>query len=556
MLIDLEQFRDGGSVEADVCVAGAGPAGIAMARSLVDAGHRVCLLEAGGRDFEARTQALYAGASVGMEYYELDHARLRMFGGTLGIWGGRSALLDHIDFERRPWVEGSGWPIARDELLPWYRRAHDLLELGAFDYEGAGLDRDLRAVWRSDDGRELDPDAVAVRTWRFDTCQERFGWAAAADLVDAPRCTVVLHANVTALRATDNGDGVRSVSIAALNGVKAKVRARFFVLACGAIENARVLLDSTDVEPGGVGNRHDQVGRHFMEHPHGRIGRLHVRDPYRLWRVTQKRYLADGVPVAPALVMGEAMQRRCEALNSAVTLKLQRDPGRGVPINKKLYLRLKHDFNPTRAGRGAHHVYRAARDWLQRHARDPLYRWRARTGRAELHLIVRAEQVPNPSSRVRLGDQRDALGGRRAVLDWRLSDQDKLGARLLAETFDQELRRLALGHVELPDWLHDPDPAWPVDPTVSNHPIGGYHHIGTTRMSSDPRRGVVDADCRVHGCDNLYIAGSSVFSTAGWANPTLSLLALALRCADHLDGRLRGGMPLVGSPSTQGERRG
>jgi len=199
-----------------------------MARLLVDAGHRVCLLEAGGRDFEARTQALYAGASVGMEYYELDHARLRMFGGTLGIWGGRSALLDHIDFERRPWVEGSGWPIARDELLPWYRRAHDLLELGAFDYEGAGLDRDLRAVWRSDDGRELDPDAVAVRTWRFDTCQERFGWAAAADLVDAPRCTVVLHANVTALRATDNGDGVRSVSIAALNGVKAKVRARFF----------------------------------------------------------------------------------------------------------------------------------------------------------------------------------------------------------------------------------------------------------------------------------------------------------------------------------------
>jgi choline dehydrogenase-like flavoprotein len=179
------------------------------------------------------------------------------------------------------------------------------------------------------------------------------------------------------------------------------------------------------------------------------------------------------------------------------------------------------------------------RAWVQRELRETVERWRARLGITGLHVIVRAEQAPNPDSRVLLSSERDALGVPRANLDWRLGAQDKHTVAMFAATLDEELRRLGIGELRSSDWLHDPDPRWPVDPTVSNHPIGGYHHMGTTRMSAVPAHGVVDADCRVHEYANLYIAGSSVFTTSGWANPTLTILALALRLAAHLDARPR-----------------
>jgi choline dehydrogenase-like flavoprotein len=149
-------------------------------------------------------------------------------------------------------------------------------------------------------------------------------------------------------------------------------------------------------------------------------------------------------------------------------------------------------------------------------------------------LLIRGEQAPNPASRVVLSERRDALGVPLADLDWRLSDIDKRSVACFTEALAKEFQRLGLGTIQTEAWLHEESSTWPVDPTVGNHPIGGYHHIGTTRMSSNPRTGVVDADCRMHQIDNVYIAGSSVFPTAGWANPTLTIIALALRLGDHL----------------------
>jgi choline dehydrogenase-like flavoprotein len=166
--------------------------------------------------------------------------------------------------------------------------------------------------------------------------------------------------------------------------------------------------------------------------------------------------------------------------------------------------------------------------------RPLLERARARLGLRQTYLIIRGEQAPNPDSRVMLVNDRDRFGMPRAALDWRLSMADKDSVAAIARALDGELQRLGIGRVEPAEWLSDGRPEWPVDPTVSNHPIGGYHHMGTTRMSADPALGVVDADCRVHGYGNLYVAGSSVFPTGGWANPTLTILALVLRLAAHL----------------------
>ncbi len=540
MLIDLAAADGSVDLTAEVAVVGAGAAGITLARALSAAGRRVCLLEAGSLDFEADTQALYAGANLGMEYYPLVDARLRFFGGTTNVWGGRCVPLDPTDFERRDWVEHSGWPITLSDLTPHYAAAHEQLGLGAFAYGDE--------VWThlGETPPAFDPARIGVRFWRFDEVKERFGAPRCADLIQSPGVTVVLHANAVHLQAHRDTRAIDHVQVRALGRPPIEVRARYYVLACGAIENARLLLASDDLEPGGIGNAHDQVGRYFMEHPHARAARVDTDRPYALWALMRKRFADPGPPVAPALVPAPGLQAERGLLNSAFTFKLQRDPKRGLPLNKRLYFRLKHAVDPTRRGRGLWHSYRGTRDWLQRRVREPVERLRAGLGLTGLYLIARGEQAPNPSSRVRLAEERDALGLRRADLDWQLGPQDKATVLGFVEALDLEFQRLRLGRVEPAEWLFEPGDEWPVDPTVSNHPIGGYHHMGTTRMSATPRWGVVDADCRVHGHDNLYIAGSSVFATGGCANPTLTIMALSHRLAAQLERRLSRPTPAIG----------
>ncbi len=468
-----------------------------------------------------------------MRYYALDQSRLRFFGGTTNIWGGRCVPFDRIDFERRDWVPHSGWPISLDELDPWYRKAHESLELGEYDYspanwEALGLERTA-----------FSEDGIDTRFWRFDTLWERFHRGRCEDVVGAPNVSAFTHANLERLAADADGQRIVAAHARSLGGRRLTVEAQHFVIACGAIENARMLLVSDDVQRAGLGNARDQVGRWFMEHPHGRIARIDTPDPGGFWTLFRKRYPPDGPPVAPALVATEALQKRMGILNSAATMKPQRDPARGVAAGRRVYDHLKHTLDPTRSGRRLWHRYRAMLDFLQRHAALPLVRLGVRAGRMNLYLIARAEQAPNPDSRVVLAEERDALGMRRANLDWRLSALDKHSVLQLALALGSEFERLGLGRVQPMEWLRDGGDDWPVDPTVGNHPIGGYHHMGTTRMSAGPSSGVVDRHCCVHGIANLHVAGSSVFTTSGWANPTLTLLALAYRLGDRIDQRLR-----------------
>jgi choline dehydrogenase-like flavoprotein len=181
VLIDLRQEPEAASAdESDICIVGSGAAGITLARRLTEQGQSVTLLESGGLDFEQKTQDLYRGENVGMPYYDLDQSRLRFFGGTVAIWGGRCALLDEIDFRRRDWVPHSGWPIGREELMPFYEQAHAMLDLGAFNYD--------RDVWGALGVRDpgLDPAKIDAALWRFDEMRERFAASRARDLFDSP----------------------------------------------------------------------------------------------------------------------------------------------------------------------------------------------------------------------------------------------------------------------------------------------------------------------------------------------------------------------------------
>lgn len=531
MLEDLADHADGSRIDTDVAIIGAGAAGITLARRLAADGRDVCLLESGGLDFERDTQDLAAGDSVGHRYYDLVDSRLRFFGGTTNIWGGRCSVYGPLDIEQRSWVPHSGWPLAHADLAPYYERAGRDFGLG----DGMGA----AGAWHDEAGAafRFDPEIISTARWRFDDAHERFSPRRADDLMQHPRVRIVTHANVTGLAASADANALDHLLVRRLDGAGISVRAAHYVLAAGGIENARILLASREVETDGLGNGNDQVGRYFMEHPHARAGILEARAGFALWAAFQRRTLGDGSRVAPVLLPSALLQQRESILNVALTFKLQRDPAAGLSLRKRLYRDLKHQLAPTTTSRGAWHRYRDLRKLIQRHVRKPLARVNFGRGITRVHVMVRGEQAPNPASRVTLAQETDALGVPRAVLDWRLSELDKRSVAVLTDALGRECERLGIGRLSASGWLQESGVEWPYDETVGNHPIAGYHHIGTTRMSASPRDGVVDADCRVHGYANLYVAGSSVFPTASWANPTLTIVALAHRLADHLGTR-------------------
>ena len=353
----------------------------------------------------------------------------------------------------------------------------------------------------------------------------------------ASNVTVYLHANALRLRSNENGSHVEGVEAVSLTGQKYTVNARDYVLACGGIENARLLLLSRDAHPGGLCNEHDVVGRYFMEHPTVSAGAILSGQSQKVQDVFSPG-LVGGRLVEVGLGLSPQIQetRRCLNAVARASPVLTRDSTQAM---REVLWFLKH--------RRVHQEVSMFHDmaWFKERigdiARDPLgiiaNLFRHAAGRPKrfrvdsLLLQIRTEQAPNPDSRVTLSGVTDALGQQRAHLHWELTMRDKLTMRVAAEAFDGELRRLGLGELRMAPWLASDELVWPPDM------VGGHHHMGTTRMSDDPRTGVVNSDCRTHAVDNLFVAGSSVFPTAGYANPTMTLLALAIRLADHLRSR-------------------
>ena len=531
MHLDFEK-TDFSYFATDICIIGAGVAGITMAHRLIMDGRTVTILESGGFDFDAATADLNVGETVGQRYYELDHARLRFFGGTSAIWGGRVAELDPIDFEKRDWVPHSGWPITYDEIKPYYDEARVLFGLPV---------RRSRLEDLSDAGIRLpafNSDELSLKLWSFDRQSNRFAFKSCDNLARHPRCTVLTHATVTSIETDEHGRSVTSVEVRGLSGRRARVHARAFVLAAGGIENPRLLLASRSGRGTGLGNDHDLVGRFFMEHPHARGGKILTDRAWDLLK-TFRRHDVKGQSIAALIASGERMQARERTLNTSLTIAARQPADHAQSLGMRAYNRVKHGLKPTHGARSLWLFTKRAAALAQKIV-DPARPWLLhKLGRTELALVVRAEQAPNPDSRVMLSAERDALGMPRVKLDWRMTDLDIHSVDRLVAALGGELERLKVGRVMPAPWLSDSDRCWHFDPLVSAHPIGGYHHMGTTRMAADPKHGVVDEHCRLHGTENLYIAGSSVFPTSGWANPTFTIAALALRTADHLSRHMK-----------------
>jgi choline dehydrogenase-like flavoprotein len=506
VLIDARSLDNNSRLDADIAIVGAGPAGISLARRLANAKTRVCLIESGGLNPEAQTQDLYQGETPEIEY-PLSTSRLRYLGGSSGHWGGFCRPLDPIDFEQRDWVPLSGWPFGREALNPYWQAASTAVEVGAADYENgdywAKATGEPMVEWRA--GRFM------TRFFQFSP-PTRFGQRYRGELEQASAIQVLLHANLTRIAARPSARAVDFLELQTLSGRRHQVYAKRYILAAGGIENARLLLLSNDVMPQGLGNQNDMVGRCFMEHPHlGGFADIVIADIRRLPLIYRDRVFIDGRSARVCYIPRADFLRRERLLSASFTMS----------VVETFEPESEQDAAASDAGmRG---MLAAARPFIT----DTAGARSADTGLGvRMGIGCACEQVPNPESRVRLSDETDALGLRRSRLDWRLTEQDRRSLVANIHALGRELAATGIGRLRprLPD-----DGRW--EPRVS----GGSHHMGTTRMSDDPKRGVVDRHCRVHGIDNLYIAGSSLFPTGGSANPTLNILALAYRLADHLE---------------------
>jgi choline dehydrogenase-like flavoprotein len=475
LIAEASTVPGGTHIDRDVCIIGAGAAGTVLALDLARRGLSVCLLESGGAGLQSSVQALYRGAADAESFLGNDDylwsSRLRFLGGTTNHWQGECERLDAEDFAAREWIPHSGWPIDADLLAPWYEHAAGWLEL--------------------DDGSPLPEEAAlpdfttARRRWSPPT---RFGPRYQTELAAQTGVLLLLRANAIALHSNEAGSRVEAVEVAAhLGAQRFRVRAGHTVLAAGALENARLLLAS----PARPGNAHDQVGRYFMDGIEGRVASVVALKALPL-------AAHDGPRSHPSVAVSPALQREQQLLNTRFVLEplAQRPTG---------YVGALGSLAASVAAEAGDEALAVPRPTLQR-------------------VVLCTAMAPNPDNRVTLSDQRDALGMPRLALDAKPGELERksilAATRSLATRLGAQLR----GRLRL-----DLDPA---DPWSGLAPA--QHPSGTTRMHEDPREGVVDANCRVHGLANLFVAGSSVFPSCGHARPTWTLLALGLRLAEHV----------------------
>jgi choline dehydrogenase-like flavoprotein len=534
VLRSAETSTPGTTVRADVCVVGAGPAGLTVAHELASSGLQVLVLEAGPAAPPPGGQDVSGTRNVGLAYSP-ESTRSAGLGGSSLRWRVGTPLgpdfvrlkeLDELDFEKRDAIAATGWPLSRSTLEPYYRRAWELFGVTPPDA------REDEAVAEHLERRVYSFAAATVFTAQVPGV-----------LRQHPRVTLLTDATVTEIQTDERPNHVSGLACRSGAGTAFTVEAKAYVLAGGGIENARLLLASRATKPAGLGNTHDQVGRHFMEHPHYFSGVIvpageHLGSTADAWQIVAERGQARQSKYA----LDPDILRREGLLNAAYKVASQATRGRvgfgqdggadQTAVDAFVAVRSAVRRRSPRAVSGTHLASLAA-------AAPSLARWVALRSADRLHLTrrplpvregfrlsVMAEQEPSPASRVRLTSEPDRFGVPLAELDWRLSPLDLTsmaqGQRLAGPGLEAVLHGRVISTLG------------PVDSPRIPKPRGGAHHMGTTRMSTYPRDGVVDDTCRVHGIRNLYVAGSSVFPTGGAANPTLTLVALASRLAAHL----------------------
>jgi nucleoside-diphosphate-sugar epimerase/choline dehydrogenase-like flavoprotein len=486
------------------------------------------MLESGGFMRSLEADALNEVENIGRpRVVDQWSVRNRIVGGSSHTWGGRCAPFDAIDLEERPWVPESGWPFEIGDLTPYLDRTAPYLGLAI----GSGFsnERFWTLAGRTPPRSEPDPEVLLPFFWQFSRDDEesypyeymRIGRHLANQL--GPNVTLVAGATALRINPVESGRAVRSVEFAAPDGHRRTLSAGSVVLCCGAIENARILLSSDTVTPNGLGNDRDLVGRYFMDHSRGPVGSFEVVGSEALQK-RFGRYNVRGHLFRAGLRLSPQIQRVERLLNCAAWLGevvAPDDPWDALRRACRGKPQLPADALAIVSNAG--HIVRGLTDYFVERNGIP-------RKLEALDLDCMCEQRPDRDSRVMLSERRDRFGLRLSRIDWRIHEDEPRTMRRMAELVAEQFVRMGLPPLVFATWVHD---GADFPPTIKDV----AHPTGTTRMSEDPTKGVVDAQCCVHGVEGLYAAGASVFPTVSHCNPTQMIVALALRLADHLKAR-------------------
>lgn len=548
---DAHQIPRGACLSADFCIVGGGPVAIALALRLARTGKEILILPGGGWKELEQDRDRYRGQVEPTGSHEpLEENRRRVWGGTGTVWGGRCVPFDSIDYEKRPWIPHSGWPISQAEAEKHLQEALEFCEAGpgSFDanltFPGAPQE-----ILKGFDNHEW--STRHLERWSPPT---HFARRHHESLRNSSKIRILIHGQATHLQLRRDGCKIEHVRAAARPGQEFCIQAKAFVLACGGLENPRLLLAARDVQQNGVGNHRDQVGRYYQSHLFGVCGRaalnkteafvydferdargVYCRRRFWLTSKAQRRHKSGNVVgFFFRELEGTALHRDAVTSSVVIAKSLLRASPAGWQGLQRLYREQGEFFSQ--------HFQTV---WRQAPAAAPLLlrlvvdRWFGRRRlpfllppqhNGSFPLFYQAEHAPNPESRVVLSaEDRDDLGIPRLVVKIRFSPVDFHTVEIFHREFQKRLRESRIG-----EFYQDPHELAVQFKKMKNGFNSNAHHIGTTRMSTDPGQGVVDKNARVHGVDNLFLAGSSVFSTSGHANPTLLAVALALRLADFL----------------------
>jgi choline dehydrogenase-like flavoprotein len=497
---------------ADVCIAGAGAAGITLAVEFARKGKKVLLLEGGGALREESSQALYDSEIVGLPHRGIHTGRIRVKGGTTVRWGGQILELDARDFTARPGVPDSGWPFPKSELTSFYERALDLEGL-------ADVERSDQAVWRNlglPFTQFTDLDAYLSR-W----CPEpNFARLHNKTLTTHINIHLWLHASVVEL--ITDGDTAIGLRCRTLTGVEATFRAKHYIFALGGIESSRFFLQP---RPGGLRwNRSGLLGQHFQDHIDcnaAAVEPLHLAN----FHETFDPIITHGFKYLPKLRLPPHLQAELGILNIGSTMAFE-DTG-------KARMQAKHTIRNLMRGR----FREVTRDNLSHTAKHApmLFRqaWRYYIQRrayapptVRIFLRIHCEQEPTSRSNITLTNQRDPLGLLRIRFDWQISERE-------LETIRQYVLIAQRSIAGVARIIPDPD-LMSGNPSFLARCDDSNHHMGGMRMSPSDATGVVDHNLRLYGLSNTYICSSAVFPCSGFSNPTHTVLALAVRLSDHL----------------------
>jgi choline dehydrogenase-like flavoprotein len=547
-------------IDADVAVVGAGPAGIVVALSLARSGHRVVLLESGGARYDAEAQRL--GDTVGADplHVEAELAMRRQLGGSSNLWGGRCVPFDPIDFEPRPIVGDTRWPVAHEEVAPYVQAACDWCRCGDAIFDASQLPElaGRSIVPGFSDG---DVRATELERWSLPT---NFGRVYRAELERSRSlrletgltCIGIVPSSV---RGEDGRRRVDHLDARRGDGGRVEIRARRYVIAAGGLGSTRLLFASTGLDPDGIGNHSGHLGRWYMAHVEVRVGRVVFETPPEQTIYGHERD-RDGVYVRRRFTLSPELQRMERLPNVALWLVNPEigDAAHGSGILSFVYLLLASPLGRYCVSEGirqAHlkisrpttvraHLRNVRRDlgpaaafalsfgygrFLRRGRKVPGFF--VSSAANEYPLLYHGEHLPHWQSFVEPTGEVDAYGMRRLRTHLHFGKEDVDSVIRVHEKLDRHLRAQGLGRVEM---LHHD-----VEAAIRDQLFGGYHQAGTARMSAEPEDGVVDRNLAVHGFEDLFVASSATFPTSSQANSTFMLVAFAARLANQLAGELR-----------------